>query len=45
MVYHCTLIHLMGYRAKFELLDFSYHIMKLMEVKPVSLEIEVKQKK
>jgi hypothetical protein len=39
-----TLIHLMGFKPRFELLDFSYHIQKLYELKPIDLSYDPKAK-
>jgi hypothetical protein len=39
-----TLLHLMGFRPRFELLDFSYHIQKLYEMKPIDLSYDPKAK-
>jgi hypothetical protein len=41
----CLLIHLMGYRERFEFMDFSYHIMKLAALKPLPPEEDKKAKK
>eukprot|EP00456_Euglypha_rotunda_P010037 TRINITY_DN1240_c0_g1_i2.p1 TRINITY_DN1240_c0_g1~~TRINITY_DN1240_c0_g1_i2.p1 ORF type:complete len:683 (-),score=97.03 TRINITY_DN1240_c0_g1_i2:19-1845(-) len=42
----CLLIHLMGYKSRFEFLDFSYHILKLAALKPLPAEVDpTKEKK
>eukprot|EP00457_Paulinella_chromatophora_P000349 gb/GEZN01000349.1/.p1 GENE.gb/GEZN01000349.1/~~gb/GEZN01000349.1/.p1 ORF type:complete len:1473 (-),score=270.12 gb/GEZN01000349.1/:312-4730(-) len=41
----CLLIHLMGYRARFEFMDFNYHILKLAALKPLPPEETGKKKK
>jgi len=39
------LIHLMGYRARFEFMDFSYHVLKLAALKPLPVENPKKPEK
>eukprot|EP00808_Paulinella_micropora_P032344 g67638.t1 len=41
----CLLIHLMGYRDRFEFMDFNYHILKLAALKPLPPEDNSRKKK